>query len=112
MLNWPNIKMPIMPFSEELEDVALVSLTENGMVVSRPKFTRPRNTFSLQWTALPTVDYIALKQFYASVLGGSNSFIWPHPITGTLYEVRFSGAFSFQYDNVGLWSGSITLIEV
>ena len=112
MSNWPNIKMPVMPFSEELEDVSLVSPTENGMVISRPKFTRQRNTFNLQWTALPTTDYSILKKFYIDMLGGSSSFMWSHPITGTIYEVRFSGAFNFQYDSVGLWSGSVILIEV
>lgn len=112
MENWPKIKQPVWPICEEIEDAALRSPTENGLVISRAKFTKQREKFTLIWTALPTQDYNVLKAFYKSMLGGSDSFIWIHPVTNKEYIVRFGSGLKFSNDGPDIWSGSVELGEV
>lgn len=112
MERWPNIKEPAWPIKEEIEDAALRSEAENGLVMSRAKFSRQREKFTLIWTALSTQDYNALKAFYKAMLGGSSSFAWSHPVTGKEYTVRFGAELKFSNDGPNIWSGSVELSEV
>lgn len=109
---WPNIKQPVWPIHEEIEDAALRSPAENGVIISRAKFTKQRETFTLSWSALPTQDYTALKSFYKAMRGGSESFAWQHPVTAKEYTVRFASALKFSNDGPDIWSGSVELSEV
>lgn len=112
METWPKIQEPVWPIKEEIEDAALRSESENGLVISRAKFSRQREKFTLVWLALPTKEYSILKAFYKAMLGGSNSFLWKHPVTDKEYIVRFGTELKFSNDGPNIWSGSVELSEV
>lgn len=91
---------------------------ENGIVVSRAKFTRLRETFTLSWDSLPIQDYAQLRNFYKTVLGGSVIFLWTYPkvendpLSENQFQMRFSSEEpSFELFSPGFYKGSITLEE-
>ena len=120
MVNFPSITLPSYPFSTKIENVALQSKMEDGTIVSRARFTRARETFTLRWNALPEADYILLLNFYKNtVKGGSLAFIWTHPPvpgsppSGVPYTVRFiDGDIEFSVPQPGIRSGQLVLQEV
>lgn len=118
MLTFPNIAQPSYPLKSKWENPVLASKMENGTVVTRPKFTRLRETFTLSWTALPAADYATLREFWHTTLGGSAVFLWTYPqivgdpLSGKEFRVRFSAEEpSFEVSAPGLYRGSVTLEE-
>lgn len=119
MAQFPNIQQPVYPFTTKIKDPSLQSEMENGLVISRAKFTRVPQTFVLKWTALPIADYIALRDFYRNTVhGGSLAFDWYYPIvpndpySGQLFRVRFVGGdVSFDLAAPGYYSGTLTIQE-
>ncbi|AJQ29640.1 hypothetical protein [Pelosinus fermentans] len=51
MAQFPNIQQPVYPFTTKIKDPSLQSEMENGLVISRAKFTRVPQNFTLKWTA-------------------------------------------------------------
>jgi hypothetical protein len=92
---------------------------ENGTVVSRPRYTRNRETFVLNWGALSAADYALLRAFWkTTVLGGSVIFTWTYPVvagdpfSGQPFNVRFTGGVpSFDLFMPGHYKGSLTIEE-
>ncbi|AJQ29644.1 hypothetical protein [Pelosinus fermentans] len=70
MAQFPNIQQPVYPFTTKIKDPSLQSEMENGLVISRVKFTRLPQIFTLKWTALPAADYAALRDFYRNTVYG------------------------------------------
>lgn len=120
MAQFPDIQQPVYPFTTKIKDPSLQAEMENGMVLSRPRFTRVPQLFTLKWTALPASDYATLRDFYRStVYGGSLVFDWCYPAVagdpyaGKLFSVRFkSEDISFDLAAPGYYSGAVTLQEV
>lgn len=120
MAQFPSIQQPVYPFTTKVKDPSLQSEMENGLVISRAKFTRVPQTFSLKWTALPAADFASLRDFYRNtVRGGSLVFDWHYPTvpndpdSGKLYSVRFTGGdISFDLAAPGYYSGKLTIQEV
>ncbi len=120
MAQFPNIQQPVYPFTTKIKDPSLQSEMENGLVVSRAKFTRVPQSFVLKWTALPAADFASLREFYRNtVCGGSRAFDWYYPAVANdpysekLFSVRFTGEeFSFELSAPGYYSGTLTIQEV
>jgi len=120
MTQFPNIQQPGYPFSTKIKDPSLQSEMENGLVISRAKFTRAPQTFTLKWSALPAADYATLRDFYRNtVFGGSLAFDWYYPTvpndsySGQVFSVRFvDGDISFDLVAPGYYSGKISIQEV
>jgi hypothetical protein len=93
--------------SERQADPAIRKEVEGGYVLTRPRYTRaPRKTFTTGFTHISETDKAALQTFYSSKKGGSDSFTWADPVTGTVYSVRFVGQPEFTYVGRGptfLW---------
>jgi hypothetical protein len=114
-----NIQKPVYPFSTKIKNPSLQSEMENGLVISRPKFTRTPRTFTLKWTALPATDYVVLCDFYMNtVLGGSMAFDWYYPVvpndpnSDTKFSVRFINEdINFDLVAPGFYSGKVTIQE-
>jgi hypothetical protein len=91
---------------------------ENGIIVSRPRFTRVRETFVLNWRSLPVADFVKLRNFWKNeVFGGSVVFDWQYPnipndpYSGQLFHVRFIGGdIDFELSEYG-YSGTLTIQE-
>lgn len=121
-LQFPNITQPSYPLKPTWEDVSLKSQQTNGIVLTRAKFTRSRDTYTLNWLALPTAHYEILRNFYKNVtLGGSLIFSWVYPNTGDFIydsykgqtmQMRFTTVPNLQSSVPGFYSGSVTIEEV
>lgn len=120
MAQFPDIQQPVYPFTTKIKDPSLQSEMENGLVISRAKFTRIPRNFVLKWTALPAADYATLRDFYLNtVQGGSQVFDWHYPTvpsdpySGQVFSVRFTGEeISFDLTAPGCYSGTLTIQEV
>ena len=120
MVQFPNIQQPVYPFTTKIKDPSLQSEMENGLVISRARFTRVPKSFTLKWTALPAADYALLRDFYCdTVCGGSLAFEWHYPMvpndsySGKLFRVRFTGEeLSFDLTAPGYYAGQLTIQEV
>lgn len=112
LLVFPSIANPVYPLNEGRENPAISSQMENGIVISRPRFTRIRKKWILKWTALKNDEYQVLMNFWDQMCGGSQEFQWSNPITNVNYTVRFTGELNFQLASYDMWEGEITLQEV
>jgi hypothetical protein len=111
MADFPNIGKP-NSIEEEWEDQGMSSRMEDGLEISRARFTRSRGTWVLHWNYLSDSDYDALMCFYKdTVKGKAEKFYWVHPVSALTYEVRFAEKNKFTRDPM-YWSGSVTLREV
>ncbi|AZO96085.1 hypothetical protein [Halocella sp. SP3-1] len=118
---FPDIIPPITP-EDEPEDPGISTQMEDGMVISRARYTRSRLTFYLTWgekNALPTEDKETLLDFYQNIVKGSSEmFKWTcnskfSSYYGQTFTVRFTGsAPRFEKVTYGFWGTEITLQEV
>ena len=113
MITFPNIMPPSYPLKEKYEDNTIRSTMEDGSVITRRKFTRSRATFTLQYDALPIVQYTALIDFFRNTtFMGAKPFEWTHPETKKKYTVRLKELGDFELSVIGIYKGSVTLEEV
>lgn len=80
---------PTYPIKEQIINSAISSPFENGMVQVRPRFTRDRRRWSINYKALTEAEKIIVKNFYLSVSGGSYYFTWVNPMDNSEHTVRF-----------------------
>lgn len=104
-------------FKEVTPDQSIGSATDGGYRYTRPKYTSaPKKTFTTGFTILSNDDKIIFEEFYNTVRGGSDGFLYTHPINGTSHNVRFVGSMNFDYVGMGytrLWNiTNITLEEI
>lgn len=136
MLYFPNISPPMYPLKEEIDNPVISSDTENGMRITRARYTRLKRKWTLQWDALRNTkerpEYEMLRDFYMyKTLGGANAFLWTYPpkrkqkntvymqknfdlrLEGKQFLVRFiSDTFSFEEKLPNVWTGSVQIEEV
>lgn len=108
---WPNIQLPLS-ITETTLDPTISSEMEDGIVVTRPRYTRIRRRWELNWQNLIAVDYQTLRAFYYTQKGGALSFSWTHPTERVTFTVRFSGDLSGKAAPMGVYSVTLTLEEV
>lgn len=84
---WPAIQKPNYPLGEDLRFPQVKTEFENGAVQQRPKWTNPKATFTLSWSAMTSADYATLRAFFIANQG--LTVAWTHPDTGVGYVVRF-----------------------
>ena len=112
-LSFPDVTAPEYPLKETFEDNLIKSSMENGVVKTRPRFTKVRRSFELEWSLLNNDSKDALEQFFLSKTNcGSLPFKWPHPYSKKSYVVRFDGPPSFSLKMKDYWQVSIKLQEV
>ena len=112
-LSFPDVTAPEYPLKESVEDNLIKSAMENGVVKTRPRFTKVRRSFELEWSLLNDDSKDALEQFFLSKTKcGSLPFKWPHPYSEKSYVVRFDGPPSFSLKMKDYWQVSIKLQEV
>ena len=51
-LSFPDVTAPEYPLKETFEDNLIKSAMENGVVKTRPRFTKARRSFELEWSSL------------------------------------------------------------
>lgn len=118
MINFPNISKPSYPLSIGLEDNSLKSKFEDGTVQSRPKFTRSRRTFKVNWKSLPNDEYLILEKFIRkTVKYSAETFLWVNPATYNTpeeetIEVRIESVGEASMSTLDKWDVELTLQEV
>ena len=96
----------------EIDDAVLRSDTTAGYEQTRPKFTRARRSWGVNYPDMIGADVALLKAFELTTLrNGADMFDWPHPITGT-FTVRLKGPIKFAKDDFGGTRVSFALREV
>lgn len=115
MPTFPTLSVaPNYPLSPDgdLEDASLRSSSEAGYTQTRPRFTRNRRSFGLEYELNPT-DESALRTFEATTLrNGADVFEWQHPIRGTTHSVQLSGPIQWSHVSFELTKARFTLKEV
>lgn len=110
---FPNIAAPSYPLNEQFENNVIRSVMEDGTVKTRLRYTRNRKTFSLTWSSMSEGDKILLENFYLNTTrSGCLSFNWEHPLSHTVFQVRFTEPPTFNLSTINLWQTSISLQEV
>lgn len=85
---FPKVSGLSYPLKESLYKPKVRTEFENGMVQSRPRFTRAKKRFVLKWEKIPLEDKENLETFFNDIGGGV--FIWTHPQTDKEYRCLMS----------------------
>lgn len=116
MPSFPTLSVkPKYPIKEEKEDPTIRSDFEGGYQHTRPRNTRVRRKFTVQYHNLPETDKSGsnkLDDFVATVKFGADSFTWTHPDTGTSYTVRFAQIPAYQTIFKDRYDCEFILLEV
>lgn len=102
-MSFPTLSMgprfPIDP-DGELDDAILRTPTDAGYEQTRPRFTRARRSWGLNYR-LGDTDASALRTFEQTTLhNGADPFSWTHPVSGTTYTVRLAGPIKYARTSV------------
>jgi len=108
---WPDIQLP-SGIEETTPDVAIRSEFDDGSVLTRPRYSRMRRTWSLTWANLIGADYRTLRTFYEVQKGGSLSFTWNNPLENQNFIVRFNGNLTAKYTDSDCWNITLKIEEV
>jgi hypothetical protein len=100
-------------------DPTIASPMENGLVVTRPRYSRVRRTRNVPYRLAPQVFRDVLDDFIRfSVLGSSGIFYWTDPRTDEQLKVRFKQnslpkpVESGRASGVLVWNFNLELEEV
>ena len=109
-----SIKPDVSGWEEQIGyDPTIRSPYEAGYILTRPRFTRIINKWTVQYIGLPKADKETLQDFEKQVKVGSNAFDWANPADGNTYTVRFVKPINYKpRDNVNFWDVQFELEEV
>ena len=77
-------------------DPTIRSEFENGVVLSRARFTTLKKKFSRTYILLNAADVILLENLQTSIKIGAATFFWTNPDDSIEYEVRLMRSISFS----------------
>jgi hypothetical protein len=83
-------KKPSVGIKRGGEDPTVKSKAEDGLVLTRPRFTRIRRTFTVPYRNVPVSDRDLLLDFLTAVRVGSTQFVYVLPPDGVEVTVRFA----------------------
>jgi len=87
------------------------SQSEAAYTMSRPKYTRKRESFELVYTNILVTDYHILKNFFITYQG--QNFTYVNIVDGLEYTVTFNmDELSLKLVGAGRCSTSVSLLEV
>lgn len=107
---WPTIQAPSISTPTKVKDNSLSSTVQNGMKITRAKYTRQLREWQLTWNGMPDTDLVQLLSWYNTCRGGAASFAWSDEF-GNNYTVRFSGDIEHQSVSGDKSSVKLTLEE-
>jgi len=114
MATYPTLSIPpSYPINETIEDSTISSNFETGWEQTRPRFTRSRRTWQINYENLLYVDKKLLEDFVNDdVRQGADYFTWTHPVTSEVVTVRFKPAPTYNNTILTYWQVSFSLREV
>lgn len=91
-------KVPSRPLDPDgnIEDGVIRSPQTAGYEQTRPRFTRTRRGYGVNYRHLPDTDVATLRAFEITTLrNGADAFTWTHPVDGTAHTVQIVGGIKF-----------------
>lgn len=111
MLKYPTSPKISKDSSGETIKEAIRTESEAGYTMSRPRYTRTKESFNLVYQSILISDYLILKNFFKNNQG--KSFLYENPIDGIEYEVIFNmDKLPYNLIGAGRCSTSVSLLEV
>lgn len=111
MVTYPASPRISIESSGETIREASRSESDAAYIMTRPKYTRKRESFNLVYTNILVTDYLILKNFFTTYQG--QSFTYTSVVDGLDYEVVFNmDKIPFKLSGAGRCSTSVALIEV
>lgn len=90
---------PSLPLEPDgvIEDVVIRTPTEAGYIHTRPRYTRARLMWGVNYSVLSEADVAIIKNWeIVTIRNGSDSFSWDHPVSLTVYTVRLTGPVKYD----------------
>lgn len=113
MANYPTLSTaPSYPIVEQRSDPTIKSEFDSGYMQTRPRYTRKKMVFNVNYDDIPNSDKGTLETFVDTVRGGADYFNWTHPLTSTVYSVRFKETPQFELKLLNRWAVSFVLEQV
>jgi hypothetical protein len=86
------IKPSVLDFSgRAITNTIISGESEAGYQITRPRYTRNKSAFSVNYESVDMIVYTTLLTFFrSSAIGKANFFNWTHPATSTVYVMRFN----------------------
>lgn len=117
MADFPALsKPPSVPMDPDgqIDDGVLRSNAEAGYEQTRPRFTRARRSWGVNYKGLPNADVATLRSFERVTLHwGADAFAWTHPLGDGTFTVRLTGPMRFSRPSTGVTADvSFTIKEV
>jgi len=113
MTAFPTLsKPPSFPLDPDgtLEDIVIRSQLASGYEQTRPRATRSRRNFGLNYIGIPDADIALLRTFEMTTLvNGAGSFTWTHPLTSIVYTVRLSAPIKYARTQAVLGASNATI---
>ena len=101
-------------FSQEVAyDPTIKNEMENGLVLTRTRFTCLDDKFSFGYHNLTAADKILLETMQSTVHVGAGTIDWTKPDDSVVYEVRLNSPIKFIRvpNNTGFWTARIEFVE-
>jgi hypothetical protein len=103
--------LPTYPISEKLLPSSIKTQFEAGYLLARSRHSRDRLIFQLNYKNMGQTDKDSLFNHMKTVKD-VDTFSWTHPVTSTVYTVRYEAIPEFQLIQVALYNVSFALIQV
>jgi len=108
---FPTLSRRAIDIDVSYEDNSLKHPIEAGYEFRRPRFTRSRRLFKVQYDLLPTADRDALVSHFG-IVGTHTSFTWTD-LDSTSYSVFYDSPLNFTRSLIGWYKvADIVLREV
>lgn len=105
-----NPKISIDSSGETIKE-SVRSQSEAAYIMSRPKYTRKKESFELVYNNILVTDYLVLKNFFITYCG--QNFTYVNVVDGLEYTVIFNmDKIPFKLIGAGRCSTAVSLIEV
>ena len=94
-------------------DPTIRSEFENGVVLSRARFTQLKKKFSVGYNFLTAADKLALVNLQTSIMIGAKTFYWTNSDDSVEYRVRLTIPMKFQIEqrNFDYWNVRLEMAE-
>lgn len=109
MADYPTIATDVTGTQESWVDEVLISRARSGSVKARRVASGKKRMWRLAYRFLSSSEKATLESFYDTNRATTFTFTW----NGTPYTVIFGeGPIAFDALKAGLWSASVTLVQV
>lgn len=114
-MDYPTLTaVPNRDFGDNTNKVTIKSESQAGWVTTRARNTRSKEKFNVKYTDMSETDHATLKAFFEDdACGAVEIFNWTHPVSSTVYEVRFKDdVLSREFLLENTWTIEFILEEV